>query len=136
MSQKKFEFILSKSVSHQSKAVLLGCTLLVLAGSLHPVLANLSDPFFQAVLVISGSPLHWINTALIIAPLVGVLVAVVLSLINVLYHISKPHDALLDDIDASGGTVYREIGEKATSMAEPGLIVYRFDAPLVFPNAG
>ena len=56
MNQKKFEFILSKSVSHQSKAVLLGCTLLVLAGSLHPVLANLSDPFFQAVLVISGSP--------------------------------------------------------------------------------
>ena len=79
MNQKKFEFILSKSVSHQSKAVLLGCTLLVLAGSLHPVLANLSDPFFQAVLVISGSPLHWINTALIIAPLIGILVAGTLS---------------------------------------------------------
>ena len=30
----------------------------------------------------------------------GILVAVMLSLINVIYHISRPHDALLDDLDA------------------------------------
>lgn len=65
----------------------------------------------------------------------GILVAVVLSLINVIYHISKPHDALLDDVDASGGTVYREVTDKETVLTEPGLIVYRFDAPLVFANA-
>ncbi len=66
----------------------------------------------------------------------GILVAVVLSLINVLYHISRPHDALLDELDASGGTVYRSVADKDTSLTEPGLIVYRFDAPLVFANAG
>jgi SulP family sulfate permease len=60
---------------------------------------------------------------------------VVLSLVNVLYHISRPHDALLDDVDVSGGTVYRGISDKETSLTEPGLIVYRFDAPLVFANA-
>lgn len=65
----------------------------------------------------------------------GVLVAVVLSLVNVIYHISRPHDAVLDDVDAGGGIVYREVADKATGLAEPGLIVYRFDAPLVFPNA-
>ncbi len=66
----------------------------------------------------------------------GILVAVMLSLINVIYHISRPNDALLDDVDANGGTVYRGVADKATALSEPGLIVYRFDAPLVFANAG
>jgi high affinity sulfate transporter 1 len=65
----------------------------------------------------------------------GVLVAVMLSLVNVIYHISRPHDALLDDLDAGGGTVYRGVTDKETTLTEPGLIVYRFDAPLVFANA-
>jgi SulP family sulfate permease len=62
-------------------------------------------------------------------------VAVVLSLVNVIFHISRPHDALLDELDASGGTVYRGVTDKETALTKPGLIVYRFDAPLVFPNA-
>jgi sulfate permease, SulP family len=65
----------------------------------------------------------------------GILVAVMLSLINVIFHISRPHDALLDGMDASGGTVYRGVADKETALTEPGLIVYRFDAPLVFANA-
>ena len=65
----------------------------------------------------------------------GILVAVVLSLIMILYRISRPHDALLDEVDASGGTVYRGVGDKETPLTAPGLIVYRFDAPLVFANA-
>jgi SulP family sulfate permease len=72
---------------------------------------------------------------LVVGVLAGILVAVVLSLIMVLYHISRPHDALLDDVDAAGGTVYRSVADKETVMTEPGLIVYRFDAPLVFANA-
>ena len=72
---------------------------------------------------------------LTVGVLQGILVAVVLSLVNVIYHISRPHDALLDDVDASGGTVYRGVADKETALTEPGLIVYRFDAPLVFPNA-
>jgi len=65
----------------------------------------------------------------------GILVAVMLSLVNVIYHISRPHDALLDEVDASGGTVYRGVADKETALTEPGLIVYRFDSPLVFANA-
>jgi sulfate permease, SulP family len=72
---------------------------------------------------------------LTVGVLQGILVAVMLSLINVLYHISRPHDALLDELDASGGTVYRGVADKDTALTEPGLIVYRFDAPLVFANA-
>jgi sulfate permease, SulP family len=72
---------------------------------------------------------------IMVGVLAGILVAVVLSLIMVLYRISRPHDALLDDLDAAGGTVYRGVADKETALTEPGLIVYRFDAPLVFANA-
>ena len=73
---------------------------------------------------------------LTVGVLQGILIAVVLSLVNVIFHISRPHDALLDQVDASGGTVYRGVTDKDTALTEPGLIVYRFDAPLVFANAG
>jgi SulP family sulfate permease len=72
---------------------------------------------------------------LTVGVLAGILVAVMLSLVSVLYHISRPHDALLDGLEASGGTVYRRVADKETALTEPGLIVYRFDAPLVFANA-
>jgi SulP family sulfate permease len=72
---------------------------------------------------------------LTVGVLAGILVAVVLSLINVIYHISRPHDAVLDKVDAGGGTVYRGVTDEETPLTEPGLIVYRFDAPLVFANA-
>lgn len=72
---------------------------------------------------------------LTVGVLAGILVAVMLSLITILYRISRPHDALLDDVDASGGTVYRKVTDTETAFTDPGLIVYRFDAPLVFANA-
>ena len=72
---------------------------------------------------------------LTVGVLAGILLAVVLSLTTILYRISRPHDALLDDVDTAGGTVYRGVADKETALTEPGLIVYRFDAPLVFANA-
>lgn len=72
---------------------------------------------------------------LTIGVLPGILEAVVLSLVNIIYHISRPRDALLDELDASGGTVYRGVTDKETALTEPCLIVYHFDAPLVFANA-
>ncbi len=65
----------------------------------------------------------------------GILIAVVLSLINIIFHISRPHDALLDDVEVGGGVVYREVIDNDPVMTKPGLMVYRFDAPLVFANA-
>jgi sulfate permease, SulP family len=72
---------------------------------------------------------------LCVGVLAGILVAVMLSLIYVLYRVARPHDALLDDVDAAGGTIYRGVADKETAFTEPGLVVYRFDAPLVFANA-
>ena len=72
---------------------------------------------------------------LTVGVLAGILVAVILSLTNVIYHISRPHDALLDALDETGGTVHRGVAGKETALTEPGIIVYRFNAPLVLANA-
>ena len=79
MNQQKFEFILGKNTPRQSIKVLLGCSLLVLASALHPVLANMADPMIQAALVITGSPLHMVNMAFILLTFTGVLTAGALS---------------------------------------------------------
>ena len=50
----------------------------------------------------------------------GILVAVMLSLVNIIYHISRPHDALLDDVDASGGTVYRGVDRQRNAADRAG----------------
>ncbi len=65
--------------------------------------------------------------------LVGVLIAVTLSLLVALYRIARPHDAVLGDYPRLDGWV--EIGAYPEAVTEPGLVVYRFDAPLFFVNA-
>ena len=65
--------------------------------------------------------------------LVGVLVAVVISVVVALYRIARPHDAVLGDyLDADG---WVDVGAYPEAVTEPGLLVYRFDAPLFFVNA-
>ena len=72
-----------------------------------------STEFWLAVVTAFG--------VLTVGVLQGILVAVMLSLVNIIYHISRPHDALLDDVDASGGTVYRSVADKETSADRAGL---------------
>jgi len=49
----------------------------------------------------------------------GILVAVMVSLITILYRISRPHDALLIMWMRAGGTVYRGVADKETALTEP-----------------
>ena len=65
--------------------------------------------------------------------LVGVVVAVALSLLAALYRVARPHDAILGDHPGLGGWV--EVDAYPAARTEPGLLVYRFDAPLFFVNA-
>ncbi|MGE3449333.1 MAG: SulP family inorganic anion transporter [Microbacteriaceae bacterium] len=65
--------------------------------------------------------------------LVGVLVAVTLSIVVALYRIARPHDAVLGDYPGLDGWV--DVGAYPDAVTEPGLVVYRFDAPLFFVNA-
>lgn len=64
--------------------------------------------------------------------LVGVLVAVALSVLVALARMARPHDAVLGDQPALDGWV--EVDAYPGARVEPGLLVYRFDAPLFFLN--
>jgi SulP family sulfate permease len=65
--------------------------------------------------------------------LIGVLVAVGLSLLVALGRIATPHDAILGAGQDLDGWVDAETHPGARTL--PGLLVYRFDAPLFFANA-
>ncbi|MCX5390556.1 SulP family inorganic anion transporter [Streptomyces sp. NBC_00094] len=62
----------------------------------------------------------------------GLLVAVALSIGVFVYRTVRPHDALLGHLDDIDG--YRDIEENEGAQTLPGLVVYRFDAALYFPN--
>jgi MFS superfamily sulfate permease-like transporter len=66
--------------------------------------------------------------------LVGVVIAVVLSTLVALSHIARPHDAVLGDAPGLDGWV--DVDAYPHAVTEPGLLVYRFDAPLFFVNVG
>lgn len=65
--------------------------------------------------------------------LMGIAIAVGLSLLNFIRLAWWPHDALLGR--APGVKGYHDIGRYGSAEQVPGLILYRFDAPLFFANA-
>jgi SulP family sulfate permease len=64
--------------------------------------------------------------------LVGILTAVFLSLALLIARISRPRDAVLGVVDGGG---FQEVTADEELEAAPGVLVYRFDAPLFFANA-
>jgi high affinity sulfate transporter 1 len=71
---------------------------------------------------------------LIFGILVGLLLAVGLTILNVVRRVARPDDAVLvlpDDIE---GTVSSDLRPDVATI--PGMVLYRFDAPLFFANAG
>jgi SulP family sulfate permease len=65
--------------------------------------------------------------------LAGVLVTVVLSLFLVALRAAQPRRTLLARVP--GTDSFRSVDSVTEGSAEPGLVVYRFDAPLFFANA-
>jgi high affinity sulfate transporter 1 len=63
----------------------------------------------------------------------GVLVAVGLALIQLLANASRPHDAVVGRVPGTG--VYHDIAGHPEAETFPGLVIYRFDAPLLFFNS-
>ncbi|HEY9767253.1 MAG TPA: solute carrier family 26 protein [Coleofasciculaceae cyanobacterium] len=65
--------------------------------------------------------------------LVGVGIAVSLSVIELFYRVARPHDAVLGTVPDLPGLHDIDDWEGATTI--PGLLIYRYDAPLCFANA-
>ncbi len=63
----------------------------------------------------------------------GVLVTVVLSLILLALRAAQPRRTML--VRVPGTDSFRSVDTVADGSAEPGLVLYRFDAPLFFANA-
>ena len=63
----------------------------------------------------------------------GIAAAVGLSLLNFIRHAWRPHDAILGRV--SGYKGYHDIGRHPEARLVPGLVLYRWDAPLFFANA-
>ncbi len=65
--------------------------------------------------------------------LVGVGIAVSLSVIELFSRVARPHDAVLGEVPGLAGLHDVDDWEGATTI--PGLVIYRYDAPLCFANA-
>jgi SulP family sulfate permease len=63
----------------------------------------------------------------------GILLAMVLSLLRIVRHSYHPHTAVL--VQEQGG-IWRLTPAVPGAVTEPGLVIYRFGAPLFYANAG
>jgi high affinity sulfate transporter 1 len=65
--------------------------------------------------------------------LVGVVIAIALSVVDLVARIARPHDAVLGRVDGVSG--YHDVDDWDGVTTIPGLLIYRYDAPLFFANA-
>jgi sulfate permease, SulP family len=65
--------------------------------------------------------------------LAGVAIAVGLSVIELLTRIARPHDAVMGKVPNIAGL--HDITDWPGATTIPGLVIYRYDAPLFFANA-
>jgi sulfate permease, SulP family len=70
---------------------------------------------------------------LLLDVLLGVLVAVGLSILDLLRRVARPHDGVLGYVPGVAGM--HDIDDYPNAHLVPGLLVYRYDSPLFFANA-
>jgi SulP family sulfate permease len=63
----------------------------------------------------------------------GVLVAVALSVLDLLHRVTRPHDGILGYVPGVAGM--HDVDDYPEAAPVPGLVVYRYDSPLFFANA-
>ncbi|MFO7590423.1 MAG: SulP family inorganic anion transporter, partial [Acidimicrobiia bacterium] len=72
-------------------------------------------------------------SVVILGALEGIVVAIALSLANFVRRAWSPYDAVLGRITGEKG--YHDLDRHPEALTIPGLVLYRFDAPLFFANA-
>ncbi|HET9117480.1 MAG TPA: SulP family inorganic anion transporter [Pseudonocardiaceae bacterium] len=70
---------------------------------------------------------------LVLNILYGVLVAIGVSVADLLRRVARPHDAILGQVQGLAGM--HDVDDYPTAHTIPGLVVYRYDSPLFFANA-
>ena len=69
----------------------------------------------------------------VLGPIQGIALAVVIAVIEFLWDGWRPHSAVLGRVDGIKG--YHDIGRYPQARVVPGLVLFRWDAPLFFANA-
>jgi MFS superfamily sulfate permease-like transporter len=69
----------------------------------------------------------------VLGVLPGIVIAVGLSILNVFRHAWRPYATILGQVDGVAG--YHDVRSYPDAKLLPGLVIYRFDAPLLFANA-
>jgi sulfate permease, SulP family len=72
-------------------------------------------------------------SVLLLGVLYGVLAAIALSILDLLRRVARPHDGILGFVPDLAGM--HDIDDFPNATTVPGLVVYRYDAPLCFANA-
>ena len=70
---------------------------------------------------------------LLLGALQGVLVAVALSVLDLVHRVTRPHDGILGYVPGVAGM--HDVDDYPQATPVPGLVVYRYDSPLFFANA-
>jgi high affinity sulfate transporter 1 len=143
----------TRSRSQLYSLVALACVLLVLL-FLRPVLADFPIPALGAIVIYAATRLLDIagfrrlaafrrsELMLAVAALVGVLVfdilygilvAIGLSVADLLRRVARPHDAVQGRVPGLAGM--HDVDDYPGAQLIPGLVVYRYDSPLFFANA-
>ncbi len=120
-----------------------------------PLLAQLPDAALGAVVVYAASKLVSLPeisrlarfrkrelllamTALVgtitFGILAGVGIAIALSMLEMIQRLARPHEGVLGRVPGLAGM--HDVDDYAEAQTLPGLIVYRYDAPLFFANVG
>ena len=69
----------------------------------------------------------------VLGALYGILLAVALSLGDLLRRVARPHDGILGYVSGMAGM--HDVDDFPDAVQVPGLVVYRYDSPLFFANA-
>lgn len=65
--------------------------------------------------------------------LYGVLIAIALSVAELLVRVARPHEAVLGQVPGLPG--WHDVDDYSDARQTPGLVVFRYDSPLFFANA-
>lgn len=128
--------------------------ILALLAFANDVTERLPTPALAAIVIVAGLSLldigemRWLWNArrtefgvclaallgvVMIGVLEGIVVAILLSLSDFVRRAWRPHDAELGRVAGRKG--YHDLGRHPEADQVPGLVLYRFDAPLFFANA-
>ena len=70
---------------------------------------------------------------LVFGLLYGILVAIAVSIVELLSRVARPHAAVLGTVEGIPG--WHSVTDYPSAEQEPGLLVFRYDSPLFFANA-